>query len=84
MSDNISLDRATYKRIKSFDRGQMEKFLTDICSQTAKDHIESNAVSLDLEKLRKEIGAINGVGEKRLNEIMAIIESNLTTEKMEH
>ena len=31
-----------------------------------------------LEKLRKEIGEIKGVGESRLNEIMAVIEQNLS------
>lgn len=32
---------------------------------------------LDLGELRKEIGSIRGVGEKRLDEIMAVIEKHL-------
>mgnify|MGYP004662857533 CR=1 FL=1 len=46
----------------------------------ADDTVTSNAVSLDMEKFRKEIGEIKGIGEKRLNEIMAVIEENLTAE----
>ena len=80
MNDKITLDRATYKRIKSFDRNQMQKFISDIYDDAAKNTAESDAVSLDIEKLRKEIGEIKGVGENRLNEIMAIIEANLVKE----
>ena len=78
MSDRLTLDRATYKKIKNFDRNQMEQFLADIYANAAKDAAESNAVSLDMDKLRKEIGEVKGVGESRLNEIMAVIEQNLS------
>lgn len=37
----------------------------------------SDRLALDMDKLRKEIGEIKGVGESRLNEIMAVIEDNL-------
>ena len=33
-----------------------------------------------MDKVRKEIGEIKGIGENRLNEIMAIIEANLVKE----
>ena len=80
MNDKITLDRATYKRIKSFDRNQMQKFISDIYDDAANNAVENGTVSLDMEKLRKEIGEIKGVGENRLNEIMAIIEVNLVKE----
>lgn len=80
MNDKITLDRATYKRIKSFDRNQMQKFISDIYDDAANNAAENGTVSLDMEKLRKEIGEIKGVGENRLNEIMAIIEVNLVKE----
>lgn len=35
---------------------------------------DASNVTLDLDELRKEIGSIKGVGEKRLDEIMAVIE----------
>ena len=77
MSEKLILDRATYKKIKGFDRNQMEQFLADIYANAAEEVAENNAVSLDMDKLRKEIGEIKGVGESRLNEIMAIIEQHL-------
>ena len=75
--DDFILKRDTYKKIKGFDRKQMEQFLADIYANAAEEVAENNAVSLDMDKLRKEIGEINGVGESRLNEIMAIIEQHL-------
>lgn len=74
MEKDFLLDRTTYKKIKSFDRKQMEQFIKDIIDNAA-DNID--AVQLDTTKLRSEIGAIKGVGESRLNEIMAVIEKHL-------
>jgi len=58
----------------------MEQFLADIYANASEDVAENNNVSLDMDKLRKEIGEIKGVGESRLNEIMAVIEKNLSAE----
>lgn len=80
MNDKITLDRATYKRIKSFDRNQMQKFISDIYDAAAGNTAENGIVSFDMDKVRKEIGEIKGIGENRLNEIMAIIEANLVKE----
>lgn len=79
MDENITLSRETYKKIKGFDRVQMQKFLADIYKSAAEDAATTNAASLDMEKLRMEIGEIKGVGESRLNEIMAVIEKNLVS-----
>ena len=78
MEKDFLLDRTTYKKIKSFDRKQMEQFIKDIIDNAA-DNIDT--VQLDTTKLRSEIGAIKGVGESRLNEIMAVIEKNLSREE---
>ena len=78
MDDNLMLKRDTYKKIKGFDRKQMEQFLSDIYANGAEEALKNNSVPLDMEKLRKEIGKIKGVGENRLNEIMAVIENNLS------
>lgn len=77
MNERLKLDRATYKKIKSFDRNQMEQFLSDICDSAVENSSEGGTALLDMEKLRKEIGEIKGVGESRLNEIMAVIDKNL-------
>lgn len=80
MNDKITIDRATYKRIKSFDRNQMQKFISDIYDDAAGNTVENGIFSFDMDKVRKEIGEIKGIGENRLNEIMAIIEVNLVKE----
>ena len=81
MEDIITLSRETYKKIKGFDRNQMQGFLQDIYKSATDDAATTNAVSIDMEKLRKEIGEIKGVGENRLNELMAVIEKNLESKQ---
>lgn len=68
------LDRATYKKIKSMTREEMQNFLTNYYNNVMAD---AEAPTLDLGKLKKEIGSIKGVGEKRLDEIMAVIKLHL-------
>ena len=68
------LDRATYKKIKSMTREEMQNFLTNYYNNVMAD---PEAPTLDLGKLKKEIGSIKGVGEKRLDEIMAVIKLHL-------
>lgn len=67
------LDRTTYKRIKSMTREEMQNFLTNYYQNVMED---VEVPTLDLDDLRKEIANIKGVGEKRLDEIMAIIEKH--------
>ena len=50
----------------------MQEVLTDIYHQGA-ESVE--AVSVNLDELRKVIGNINGIGENRLDEIMDVIKS---------
>ena len=41
------------------------------------------AVDIDLEKMRSQIGAIKGIGETRLNQIMEIISEHLNVKKVD-
>ncbi len=68
------LDRATYKKIKGMTREKMQNFLTNYYNNVMED---ANAPTLDLGELRTELGSIKGVGEKRLDEIMTVIERYL-------
>lgn len=76
MEYKFQLDRALYKRIKGFDKAQMQQFITNIYD-TAVEDMQGNAVSVDMEKLRSELSQIKGIGENRLNEIMVVIENVL-------
>ena len=67
------ISREMYKKIKSMNREQLQVFATTIYLDGVKS-VETTA--LDLDKLREDIGAIKGIGENRLNEIMTIIEKN--------
>ena len=67
----FELPRSLYKEFKKMSREQMQNVLTDIYRQGA-ESIET--ANVDLDELRKAIGSISGIGEKRLDEIMAVIE----------
>ncbi len=79
MEDNI-LDRTLYKQIKNMKREEMEAFLKRIFENGYKKAVNEQGAassSADFEKLREEIGKINGVGAKRLDEIMSVLENEL-------
>ncbi len=67
----FELSRNLYKEFKNMNREKMQTVLTNIYKQGA-ESVET--ASVDLDELRKAIGNINGIGEKRLDEIMQVIE----------
>ena len=74
MPNKPLLDRALYKKIKAMDRETMDNFIQNIY-QTGKDDV--HATEVDFNKLHEDISKIKGIGESRLNEIMAVIESHI-------
>ena len=74
--------RNMYKDIKNMNREQMKSFLKRIYEngyrQALEDHPGSSAAgNTDIDKIRAEIAEINGIGAKRLEEVMTVIERNL-------
>ncbi len=67
------LTRDLYRQIKSMSRDAMEKTLNNIYEMGAKEALANAVINLDMDRLRSEIGAVNGIGEKRLDQIMEII-----------
>ncbi len=65
------LSRQLYKEIKNMNRDKMQEVLKNIYNQGV-ESVET--ASVDLDELRTAIGKINGIGEKRLDEIMSVIE----------
>ena len=64
------IDRDTYRSIKRMNRTELMDFL-----DRYSNHLLENEESIiDLSALRQELSKINGVGQKRLDEIMAVIE----------
>lgn len=72
------LDRNLYRQIKSMDKDTMTRTLANIYQMGKDDAMQGiDAVDIDLDKMRSEIGAVKGIGEARLNQIMEIIKDNL-------
>lgn len=72
------LDRNLYRQIKSMDKDTMTRTLANIYQMGKDDAMQGiDAVDIDLDKMRSETGAVKGIGEVRLNQIMEIIKDNL-------
>lgn len=72
------LDRNLYRQIKSMDKNELSQTLNNIYEMGKEDAMKGiEAVDINIDKIRSEIGAIKGIGETRLNQIMEIIASNL-------
>ena len=76
--EGFVISRDMYKRIKSMNREQLQGFATTIYLDGVKS---VDTVNIDMDKLREEIGAIKGIGESRLNEIMVVIEKHTQTQE---
>ncbi len=74
MAEEKMLDRATYKKIKSMTREEMQIFLTNYYQNAVED---AERTTVNLENLRSALSEIKGVGEKRLDEIMGVIERHI-------
>ncbi len=60
------------------DKDTMTRTLANIYQMGKDDAMQGiDAVDIDLDKMRSEIGAVKGIGEVRLNQIMEIIKDNL-------
>ncbi len=72
--DKIELiDRDTYKKIKKMDRETLTKFILQYGDQL----VAQEEKTIDLPALEAELSKIKGIGGKRLEEIMAVIEKYL-------
>lgn len=72
MSDTSIIDRDTYRAIKKMSRQELQAFL----GRYAKG-LKEDAPTLDLRVLEADIKKVRGIGEKRAEEIMLIIERHL-------
>ncbi len=65
------IDRETYRAIKKMSREDLQKFLVRYANNI------SDSRKIDLRELEKDIKALKGIGEKRAEEIMNVIEQHL-------
>ena len=74
MDNTQMIDRALYKQLKSMNREEMNRFVR----QVYEDAVQSaEAHYIVYNKLREDISKVKGIGENRLNEIMAIIDKHI-------
>ena len=66
------IDRDTFRTIKKMSREELQAFLIRYA-----DSLREDAPTLDLRELEKDIKGVKGIGEKRAEEIMTIIERHL-------
>ena len=67
------IDRATYKKIKKMNRDELTKFILRYGDQL----LGEQGKTIDLSALKAELSKIKGIGGKRLEEIMTVIEKSL-------
>lgn len=70
MSNSI-IDRDTYRRIKKMSREELQAFLMRYAEGLSSQNI------VDLKAMETDIKSVKGIGEKRAEEIMQIVERHL-------
>ncbi|MBP7187964.1 MAG: hypothetical protein KBA55_14670 [Ruminococcus sp.] len=73
MSEQKTIDRDTYRAIKKMRREELQAFLM----RYADGLLEKDGKSLDLREVENDLRQIKGVGDKRIEKIMAVIEKHL-------
>ena len=76
------LNRNLYRQIKSMDKNELSRTLNNIYEMGKEDAMKGiEAIDIDMDRLRSQIGAVKGIGETRLNLIMEIIAEHLNIQK---
>lgn len=76
------LNRNLYRQIKSMDKNELSRTLNNIYEMGKEDATKGiEAIDIDIDGIRSQIGAIKGIGETRLNRIMEIISEHLNIQK---
>ena len=73
MADQKIIDRDTYRAIKKMSREELQAFLV----RYADGLLENDGKTIDLREVEKDLRQIKGIGDKRVEEIMAVIEKHL-------
>lgn len=75
MPKEYILDRETYRKIKKMSREELQAFLMHYANEL----LEDQKPKLDLHEIENDLRQINGIGQKRLEEIMTVIENYVGT-----
>lgn len=73
MAEQKIIDRDTYRAIKKMSREELQAFLM----RYANGLLENDGKSIDLREVEKDLRQIKGIGDKPVDEIMAVFEKHL-------
>lgn len=73
MPEQKIIDRETYRAIKKMSREELQGFLL----RYADSLMEKDNNTIDLREVEKDLRKIKGIGDKRVEEIMAVFEKHL-------
>lgn len=73
MAEQKIIDRDTYRVVKKMSREELQAFLMRYTNRL----LENDGKSIDLREVEKDLRQIKGIGDKRIEEIMAVIEKHL-------
>ncbi len=73
MAQNEIIDRDTYKKIKKMNREELTSFIIKYGDEL----LGEQGKTIDIPALEAELSRIKGIGGKRLEEIMVVIEKYL-------
>ena len=73
MAEPKIIDRGTYRAIKKMSREELQAFLM----RYADGLLEKDGKSIDLREVEKDLRQIKGIGDRRVEEIMAVFEKHL-------
>ena len=76
MANREIIDRDTYKKIKKMNREELTKFIL----QYGDELLGEQGKTIDFPALEAELSKIKGIGGKRLEEIMTVVEKFLDVE----
>ena len=77
MDNRERIDRETYRKIKKMNRDELTKFILKYGDEL----LGEQGKTIDLPALEAELSKIKGIGGKRLEEIMVVIEKFLDIEQ---
>lgn len=77
---NVTINRKEYERIKKYDRTQMDTFIQSVY-KSGFDDGKSSVPGIDIAEVRKTLLSVKGLGEKRVEAILAALEKEMKSEK---
>lgn len=73
MPEQKIIDRDTYRTIKKMSREELQAFLM----RYADGLLENDSKTIDLREVEEDLRQIKGIGDKRIEAIMVVIERHL-------